>query len=186
MSVIESATMETSITRSEDGRHTYLLSREWNPEKKQAMLIMLMAGSADTVAIDTTGMLVVSNLHKLGYGGIKITNLFTNQSRETDEENDRIILETAEKSEQILVGWGTGSATNPAAQRRIGEVLALLRPYQERMFCIASPAGKKGLHPLAPALRKKWDILPWLDEVAHEEKQKSPSQRERKGKGAGS
>ena len=78
------------------------------------------------------------------------------------------------------MGWGTGSATNPSAQRRVGEVLALLRPYQERMFCIASPAGKKGLHPLAPALRESWTLVPWLDEAAHEEKQKSTPQRGKK------
>ena len=183
-SITESATMTTTIIRSEDGRHRYLLKKEWFPDKKQAMLIMLMAGSANAVAIDTTTMLVVANLHKLDFGGVSIVNLFSTPDKDTDEENDRIIQSAAAEAETIIFGFGTGAATNPAAQRRIAEVLELLKQYQANAFCIASPAGKSGLHPLAPALRESWRLVPWMskpDEAAHEDFAKNPPKRKGKG-----
>lgn len=179
MSVTEHATMQTTITRSEDGKHRYLLSKVWDGSKKQAMLIMLCAGSANAVTLDTTTMLVVKNLHKLGFGGVSICNLFSTPDRETDQENDKVIQLEAKEAETIIFGWGTGSATNPAAQRRIAEVLEMLKPYQSHTYCIASPAGKSGLHPLAPALRESWSLVPWIrpDETAPEETAKPPTQK---------
>jgi len=182
MSITETATTTTTITRSECGKHRYLLSREWDAEKKQALLIMLCAGSADTVTVDTTTMLVLKNLRQLDFGGVSICNLFSTPAKDTDEENNRIILTAAMKAETIIFAWGTGSATSPAAQKRIAEVLEMLKPYQKHTYCIAAPNGKAGMHPLAPVLRDRWELVPWAGAVdaSHEEKAKTPSQRGKK------
>ncbi len=182
MSITATSTMETTIMRSEDGAHRYLLSKEWDAKKPQAMLIMLCAGTANAVDVDMTTMLVVKNLHQLDFGGVSICNLFSTSGKETDEENDRIILNAAMNSETIIFGWGTGSATNPMTQRRISEVLELLRPYQKQTYCIAAPNGKSGLHPLAPALRERWRLVPWITphEAAPQEKAKTTSMKTEK------
>lgn len=179
MAITETATMETTVIRSEDGAHRYLLSKVWGKDKPQAMLIMLCAGTADTVVLDTTCMLVVKNLHLLSFGGVSICNLFSTPDKDTDEENDRIILQTAMKAETIIFAWGTGSATNPTAQRRIAEILEMLKPYQKHTYCIAAPNGKSGLHPLAPTLRACWTLVPWIkpDEAAPKENAKNQSQK---------
>lgn len=179
MAITEAATMETTIMRSEDGGHRYLLSKVWDEANQQVMLIMLCAGSADAVTVDTTTMLVVKNLHQLGYGGVSICNLFSTPDRETDEENDHIILNIAMKAKTIIFAWGTGSITNPTAQRRIAEVLEMLKPYQKHTYCIAASSGKSGLHPLAPALRESWTLVPWMssDEAAPKENAKNQSQK---------
>ena len=162
MPITESSTMATTVIRSKDGYHRYLLSKVWDDTKPKALLVMLCAGSANVIAVDTTTMLVVKNLHQLDYGGVSICNLFTNSDKENDKENDRVILNAAKDTETLIFGWGTGSATNPAAQRRIAEVLELLKEYQANAFCLASPTGRSGLHPLAPALRESWILVPWL------------------------
>lgn len=183
MSVTEHATISTTLIRSEDGNHRYLLSKVWDESKGHAMLIMLCAGSADTVNIDTTTMLVIKNLKALDFGGVSICNLFSNSDKETDEENDRVILDTAKDSAPIIFAWGTGSATNPAAQRRISEVLEMLKPYQKHTFCIATPDGKNGQHPLSPKLRDSWVLVPFFvppNEAAPQEKAKTPFQKTEK------
>ena len=182
MSVTETATMETTIIRSEDSLHRYILQKVWNPEKPQAMLIMLCAGSADTVTVDTTTMLVLKNLKQLDFGGVSVCNLFSTPDKETDEENSRIILTAAMKAETIIFAWGTGSATSPKAQGRIAEVVEMLKPYRKHIFCIAAPDGKAGMHPLAPKLRDRWELVPWTrpDDAAPKEKEKSSSKRKDK------
>ena len=182
MAITEKATMETTVMRSEDGAHRYLLQKVWDKDKKDALLIMLMAGHADTVAIDTTTMLVMKNLKQLDFGGVTICNLFSNLLKESDEENDRIILTAAIKASTIIVAWGTGSVTNPEAQRRIAEILEMMKPYQKNTFCIAAPNGKSGMHPLAPVLRDRWELVPWARpvEAAPKEKEKSPSKKDKK------
>lgn len=182
MAITETANTETTIIRSEDGTHRYLLSKVWDKTKPQAMLIMLCAGNADTVTVDTTTMLVIKNLHQLDFGGVTICNLFSTPDKETDEENNHIILTAAMKSETIIFAWGTGSATSPTAQRRIAEILEMLKPYQKQTYCISAPNGKNGLHPLAPALRESWVLVPWMKpvEVSPKEKEKTVSQRAEK------
>lgn len=182
MAITESNTLQTTIIRSEDGVHRYLLSKVWNESKPQAMLIMLCAGSADTVTVDTTTMLVIKNLHQQGFGGVSVCNLFSTSDKETDVENDRIILSEAMKAETIIFAWGTGSMTSPVAQQRIAAVVEMLKPYQKHTYCIAAPNGKAGLHPLAPALRESWTLVPWIrpDEAAPKENAKIPPQKTEK------
>jgi hypothetical protein len=38
----------------------------------------------------------------------------------------------------------------------------MLKPYQKQTYCIAAYNGKSGLHPLAPALRESWSLVPWI------------------------
>lgn len=185
MSVTESSTMTTTVVRSECGSHRYLLSKVWDETKPKAMLVMLAAGDTSTVATGTTESLVVKNLNQLGFGSIFICNLFSNQDKESDAENDRTIVQTASECPTLIFGWGSGALSSPVAQRRIAEVLDMLKEYQANAYCIASPTGNKGLHPLAPAIRNIWSLCSWMekpDEAQHQENRDSASLK--KGKGA--
>lgn len=59
---------------SDDGQHRFLLRKEWNNQKKSAMIIMINPNTADTVNMDLTTVLTINNLNKLGFGTIR-TNL---------------------------------------------------------------------------------------------------------------
>ncbi len=62
---------------SDDEEHRLLLHKEWDKQKPSAMIIMINPNSADDLNIDTTTMLVMNNLNRLGYGSVDVVNLYT-------------------------------------------------------------------------------------------------------------
>ncbi len=82
------------------------------------MVIMINPNTADTVNFDMTTMLVINNLHKLGFGSVNIVNLYSRimekaQSRFNgddeliDNEADDVIEQYAAMSDAIIIAWGT-------------------------------------------------------------------------------
>lgn len=159
-------TMTTTILYSEDMRYRYLLRKVWDESKPMVTIIMLSAGTSDTVSVDTTTMLTVNNLHKLNYGGVNLLNLYANSDRETNSENDTIILENVKDSETVILAWGLGCATSAAVQKRIAQLLELLEPHLNRCYALKGKTDKVGLHPLAPSLRHDWVLVKWQEEEA--------------------
>ena len=62
---------------SDDGKHRFLLRREWDKDKKSAMVIMINPNTADTLNVDLTTMLTINNLSNLGFGSVNIVNLYS-------------------------------------------------------------------------------------------------------------
>lgn len=77
MPITQKTTIKTEAHFSEDGKHRYLLKKEWNKAKKKAMVIMINPSSADGMVIDHTTMYVINNLSKLDFGSVDIVNMFS-------------------------------------------------------------------------------------------------------------
>ncbi len=94
MPTTQKSTVKTEAHFSEDGKHRYLLKREWSKTKKKAMVIMKNPSDADQLILDHTTMFVINNLVRLDYGSVKILNLYSKISA-------RIIKEMEEDEKAI-------------------------------------------------------------------------------------
>lgn len=188
MSQTETTTMQTTVIYNDDKTHRYLLRKEWDSNKPSAEIIMLYPSSADTVTVDHTTMFVLHNLERLDYGSVNIVNLFSsiNGKRSTsdiDDENLMYIEQYAEKSDIIIFATGTGGDGNKTVLCMQKDVLDMLAPYKEKLFCIADATGRKFYHPLCPTVRK-WNLAEFsYDELkAYQEEKATPDYLKTKSK----
>ena len=68
-----------------------------------------------------------------------------------------MILESAEKADKIIIGWGTVGKHNQRIRERENTVLEMLKPYKDKLFQI----GENGCHPLTPTVRNEWVLEPF-------------------------
>lgn len=162
------STISNEAVFSDDNRHRLLLRKVWDNEKPTAMIIMINPNSADELSSDTTTMLVMNNLQKLGYGSVDIVNLYTMITGKlhfrfnSDDDllhpdNDDVIYRSAEKSDTIIIGWGTVGLHNMRICERQKAVLDMLKPFSD----IIRQIGENGCHPLTPTIRNNWDLVPY-------------------------
>lgn len=164
---------ETTIIRSkamfsDDGKHRFLFRREWDAEKKSAMVIMINPNTAGTLNVDLTTMLTINNLSNLGFGSVNIVNLysrimpklslrFNSDDDLIAKECDEIIEQYASMSDAIIIAWGCIGNNSQRVRERQVELLDVLKPYANKLYKI----GKEGYHPLTPIIRCKWELEPY-------------------------
>lgn len=169
------STISNEAVFSDDNRHRLLLRKVWDNEKPTAMIIMINPNSADELSSDTTTMLVMNNLQKLGYGSVDIVNLYTMITGKlhfrfnSDDDllhpdNDDVIYRSAEKSDTIIIGWGTVGIHNQRIRERQKAVLDMLKPFSDKICQIS----ENGCHPLTPAIRNYWDLVHYELEENHD------------------
>ena len=157
----ETTMITTQATFSDDGSKRYILRKEWDVSKPSIMVVMLAPSLDCGVSTDTTTMLVLNNVWRLGYGSVTILNLFSvindfglKEGTGDDEENLNAIVFEAQKADVIVYAPGVGKAQNKAFQLRQKQVLNALRPYEEKLHCLCNVDGEARLqHPLSPAVR---------------------------------
>lgn len=166
---ITASTMETKAVFSDDnGTHRYLLEKIWNLEKPRLGIIMLAPSTATDVLFDSTTLQVLNNVSRLGYGSVSILNLFARlddfalkHAEDTDEENLKMIADTLVRCDTIVYAPGVGKNGNKAFQMRQEQVLQLLKPFEDKLFCISNEKGTVRLmHPLCPQVRV-WKLSPF-------------------------
>ncbi len=161
----ETTIMKSKALFSDDGEHRLLLWKEWDKDKPAAMIIMIHPNTADDLIVDHTTMLVMNNLHRLGYGCANIVNLYSrimdrlSLRFNSDEdllsaENDKLIEEYAEKSDVIIIAWGSIGNHSQRIRDRQADLLKKLKPYADKLCQI----GDKRYHPLTPIIRTNWKL----------------------------
>ena len=66
----------SSACFSDDMKYRYWLIRQWDPDKRMAVFIMLNPSTADAEKDDPTIRRCIGFAREWGYGGIKVLNLF--------------------------------------------------------------------------------------------------------------
>ena len=72
---------------------------------------MISAGTVDTVRMDTTTMLCVSNAYDNGFGQIDIVNLFNSIQADpptSDKVNDATIVRCCDEADKTIIAFGKG------------------------------------------------------------------------------
>ena len=175
--ITEKIVLKSSLQYSDDKKKRYVLSVEWDKDKKKACVIMLASGQANGIVFDRTTTHCIENLIYLDYGSVDIVNLFATIGNgksiideKMDEENLKAINKSASNAEMIVFAVGTGKLNDKRVQKCQAEVLEELSEYSEKMFCIADEDDRKFYHPLCPKVRK-WNLLPFsMDELISKER----------------
>jgi len=185
--------LRTEAMYSENGEKRYLLRKTWDNSLPKLAVIMLCAGLAGTVELDTTTQLVLNNASRLGYGSVAIVNLFATlndfslkQSGSKDVENLGVIVQEAAVAEKVVFAPGTGKAKNKLFVEVQEQTLLALQPYEDKLYCLCDEKGGNRLqHPLSPKVRE-WHLsslkiseLIEVSAIAEPEAEKKP-----KGKSA--
>lgn len=183
----EKTTIKSEAVFSDDGKHRFLLHKEWDKNKPKATIIMINPHSADTLNCDMTTMLVINNLNELGYGSVDIVNMysrislklyfrFNSDSDLLDVENDEIILKSVEKTDKIIIAWGSIGNNSQRVKSRQKEILELLEPYQDKIYIIQGENNsvETGFHPLTPCIRNKWELekINYMEMIGNDETEK--------------
>jgi len=164
----ETTTIKSKALFSDDGLHRFLLHKEWDSQKKSAMIIMINPNTADTVNMDLTTILTINNLNKLGFGTVNIVNLysrimeklslrFNSDEDLLENDTDKIIKQYATMSDAIIIAWGCVGNNSQRVRERQKELLELLKNHANKLYKI----GKEGFHPLTPAVRNSWELEPY-------------------------
>lgn len=167
--IIEKNIMKTEAKFSDDKKNRFTLSKEWSNKKSRALLISIHPSIGSEITLDLTTLLVINELEKLGFGAVDIVNLFPKifnklvveevDSKEISE-NDTIIVELAEKTNTIILGWGRIGEKSKAVKQRQNELLTKLVKYKDKIFVIGNDNNEEFLHPLSPKARKKgWKLI---------------------------
>ena len=171
--MIEEGVMKTKAIFDEERQHRYLLTKEWDKTKPKIAVILLLAGTSGGVVQDVTTACIINCVSKLGYGSVEITNLFSRLDTQieadmdaeefTDEENDKYILESAERAEAVVLGWGKADANNLKVKWRANEVMILLEPYKNKIHVIGDGRGQ-GYSAMFPKVRNRWQLVKLFQE----------------------
>ena len=184
--------LRTEAVCSDDGSKRYLLRKTWDDGLPKLAVIMLCAGSAGAVALDTTTQLVLNNASRLGYGSVAIVNLFATlndftlkESTSEDAENLDAIVQEVIVAERVIYAPGTGKAKNKLFVEVQEQVLLALQPYEDKLCCLCDKeGGSRYLHPLSPRVRE-WHLSPLkISELIELPKTESETKRKSKGKAA--
>lgn len=159
--------LRTEAMYSDDGVKRYLLRKTWDDGLPKLAVIMLCAGSAGAVALDTTTQLVLNNASRLGYGSVAIVNLFATlndfalkRSKSEDAENLEVIIQEVTVAEKAVYAPGTGKAKNKLFMEVQEQTLLALQPYEDKLCCLCDKeGGSRYLHPLSPRVRE-WHLSP--------------------------
>lgn len=171
---IETATIKCKSIFSDDSQHRYQMSKVWDKSLPQANIITIAPSEYHGVESDLTTNIITNNLHSLGFGGYTLTNLIskigvdikkiTNKNDLYNNDTDKHILSCAETADKIIVAWGSFAKTRKQFAEREKQVLALLKPFQEKVQQITDGADRTFLHPLTPCSRNAFILEPYTIE----------------------
>lgn len=171
MPITEKATIKSHCTFSKDRKHKFLLTIEWDEKKPKVVVIMIAPSEANCIISDLTTSLVIKNLYKLDFGGCDIVNLGSRLDYnklivdDKDESYNKENRETIQKcvadenNKKVILAWGSCGEGNKRIKKYQNLVLDMLSDYKDKLFVIQDERGKRGLHPLTPTIRSKWELF---------------------------
>lgn len=136
------------------GRYRYTLWRRW-ADGPAFLAIMLNPSTADATCNDPTVERVQRRAHNLGYGQLVVCNVFAFRATDPQDmkaaidpigvpENDRHIIEQAQRAQTVMVAWGAhGNHLDRARQ-----VMTLLKDAGVAAVCLGKTAEGHPRHPL--------------------------------------
>ena len=146
--------VQSSAWYSDCECYRYDLTRSWDAQGRRLTYIMLNPSTATEVANDPTIERCQRRAEGLGFGAMRICNLFA--WRETSParlkraqdpvgpQNDRAIREAADWADEVFCAWGA----HGAHLGRDRAVTALLARRNVKPFCLGTTRSGAPRHPL--------------------------------------
>jgi hypothetical protein len=141
---------------SECERFRYVLGRRWGAGAP-LLFVMLNPSTADDKVDDPTIRRCLAFAHTHGFPAIEVVNLFAFRAAKpaalklngwlVGPHNDAQIVEAAKGAGSICLAWGANAAAE-AADRRVQQVVPLLRAAGKPLQCLRITASGHPQHPL--------------------------------------
>lgn len=159
------AGIRSEATYSDCERYRYSLTRVWAPDLPRLAFVMLNPSTATEVRNDATIARCVARARALGFGSVRITNLFA--WRATDPGalrgaadpvgpgNDAAIRAAALWADTVLAAWGVHGALHGRGEA----VAGLLRASGRPLVHLGITQGGSPRHPLYVANARQPE--PW-------------------------
>lgn len=163
---------ERGADLSPGGRYRYELWRTWDKSKPRLLWIMLNPSVADAAIDDPTIRVCVGRAQRMGFGRIRVANLFNWRATHPDElqraddpvgpGGDQAIWRALSGADFVICAWGDGGLATGYRRPRWREVLEIVA-YDAGVKCHALELTKKG-QPRHP-LRIGYSVEPflWMD-----------------------
>ena len=151
-------TAQSGAAFSDCEKYRYLLWRreesEHDTRHRVICWLMLNPSTADENILDPTVTRCVKWSREWGYHHVEIANIFASRATDPSELhhssnpigvlNDRAIANTAFLSEKIICAWGNHGALNDRSR----EVVQMLKPYADKLYCLKMNKSGEPSHPL--------------------------------------
>ncbi|HEY9081353.1 DUF1643 domain-containing protein [Magnetovibrio sp.] len=167
--------MDKGAIISECGQYRYMLWRRWDKTKPRLVFIMLNPSTADADIDDATIRLCMGRARRMGYGGIRVINLFayraTNPSelRQVDDpvgpENWKYLEQhcgCGAAGEMTIAAWGNDGTLKGQSRERWREALEIIcYDMGTPLYCLGLTKHGQPKHPL----RISYETQPtlWMD-----------------------
>lgn len=141
------------------GRYRGLLWRRWDEAKPPLVCILLNPSRATAELDDPTVTRCTVRAHAMGFGGVRILNIFTLRStdpaglKQTDDPvgpgADEYLVEGCRDAGLIICGWGVhGVLPGQSGRPRCDEVIELLTGVGHELWCFGTTFAGMPRHPL--------------------------------------
>lgn len=173
---LEPGLIERGAEISPCGRYRYALWRVWDKTKPRLLYIMLNPSTADAERDDATIRVCMDRARRLGYGRIRVANLFNYRATDPAEliraadpvgpEADGALCRAVQGADLIIAAWGSHGSLRGYKRPRCEEALSLLA-YDLGLALHALRLTREG-QPCHP-LRIPYDVPPalWMNRALY-------------------
>jgi len=163
--VVDYGRLDSGATFRDNRRYRYDLWRRWGPGT-YICFVGLNPSTADETQNDPTVERCERRAHTMGYGGLRVVNIFARRSTDPKElywpsedpvgpENDAYILRNARESSRVVCAWGT----HGAHLGRGAAIEKMLRDAGVELYCLGLTKEGHPKHPLYIPYRT--ELRPW-------------------------
>lgn len=92
-------------------------------------------------------------------------SMIGDETKESAIENLKCIQEATARVDDVIIAVGKGVETNKKAIEQLNMILAILLDKKANILQIEANFGWKGFHPLYPALKHQWKLVPYDDAI---------------------
>lgn len=162
------SSMETTVIASDDGKHTFEITRKWDEDRRTGVVIELYPTiSADKACeMDLSTMHLMNHVRDFDWGAVRIVNLYstvftgkpTTSMLKQDMENVAYIeniLDGADSVDMdIVIAWGSSLSTHMNTVETKSDLLRMIKKngLQSKVKCIVAGTvdeeAAQGTHPL--------------------------------------
>lgn len=173
-----------AVFGGEKDEYRYQLKRIWEENKEIVTFILLNPSTADKHTDDNTIQNCVRLAKHNGSGGFNVVNLFAYRATNpkdligyekdilTGQENDKYILNSANKTNKIVLGWGNAVKEIEKVRdyNRDKEVVQLLDKNGYKVYCADLTVKGCPKHPLYISSKSYFFKIQWNDKTLKFEK----------------
>lgn len=164
----EESLITMKATFSEDKKYRYMLTKIWDKDKPNAVMIGINPSKATPLKSDNTATNAANYFVEEGFGSMTIVNLYSYMCTDPDELinslsnfeslNNEYIKKACDNAKLIIVAWGHGK--NKYNGRK-DVVRKILMNYKDKVKCFENKKHEKPQH--LRIMCDEWELVDFFE-----------------------